>query len=132
MDPENFPTNSGGRKMAAFAATPQFHATVDLRQAQTVSEMHLAFKEALQLPSFYGMNWSAWIDCLSDWTTETNGGMTGVVAQDDEDYRIQILGFQQFKAFDPKSARLLIECTNDVNDRMEVAEDVRRLVMTFT
>ena len=113
------------------AVQQEFHATVDLRQAQSEQDLHAAFKAALQLPDFYGMNWSAWIDCLSDWSTANGPGMTGVVLSAEESLCIRVLGAEKFKRAAPRAYDLLLECINDVNERMVHAGDARRLVITF-
>lgn len=39
---------------------------IDFRNIRYYSEMHLIIKEALDFPDYYGQNWSAFWDCLTD------------------------------------------------------------------
>ena len=40
--------------------------TIDLRNISRWREMHLLFKDVLDFPDYYGCNWSALWDCLTD------------------------------------------------------------------
>lgn len=57
--------------------------TIDFTSAETYLKMHLIIKEALNFPDYYGCNWSAFWDCLTD--------MYG------EPIYIEILGFENIK-----------------------------------
>lgn len=91
----------------------QYHATVDLRHAESARELHVAFKDALKLPDFYGMNWSAWIDCLSDWD------MIGIEVPANSALLILVKGTERFKRADEGAYKLLLTCLRDVNVRFE-------------
>ena len=40
--------------------------TIDFRKVKTYLEMHFAIREALDLPDYYGCNWDAFWDCLTN------------------------------------------------------------------
>ena len=40
--------------------------TIDLREVQDREDMHFLFKDVLDFPDYYGCNWSALWDCLTD------------------------------------------------------------------
>lgn len=40
--------------------------TIDFRDVNYFFEFHLIIKEALDFPDYYGCNWSAFWDCLTD------------------------------------------------------------------
>ena len=40
--------------------------TIDFTEVQYYIEMHLIIKEALDFPDYYGCNWSAFWDCITD------------------------------------------------------------------
>ncbi len=40
--------------------------TIDFTNVQYYLEMHLVIKEALDWPDYYGCNWDAFWDCLTD------------------------------------------------------------------
>ena len=40
--------------------------TLDFRNVQYYSEVHTIIKESLDFPDYYGRNWDAFWDCLSD------------------------------------------------------------------
>ncbi len=40
--------------------------TIDLREVKTFFEFHFVIKETLDFPDYYGCNWSAFWDCLTD------------------------------------------------------------------
>ncbi len=40
--------------------------TIDLREVKTFFEFHFAIKEAFNFPNYYGCNWDAFWDCLTD------------------------------------------------------------------
>ena len=40
--------------------------TIDFSNVQSYLEMHFVLKESLNFPDYYGCNWSAFWDCLTD------------------------------------------------------------------
>ena len=40
--------------------------TIDFRDVQNYAEVHLIIREALGFPDYYGCNWDAFWDCLTD------------------------------------------------------------------
>ncbi|MGW7338040.1 barstar family protein [Streptomyces sp. NPDC054808] len=50
----------------------------DSRELVTEQGIHRAFAEVLQFPGYYGANWDALVDCLSDLCGEVTGGV-GIV-----------------------------------------------------
>ena len=40
--------------------------TIDFRDVQNYAEVHLIIREALDFPDYYGCNWDAFWDCLTD------------------------------------------------------------------
>ena len=42
------------------------HYTVDFTNVETYWDMHFVIRDSLDFPDYYGCNWSAFWDCLSD------------------------------------------------------------------
>ena len=67
---------------------------LDFRNIQYYGEMHAIFKEVFDFPDYYGENWSAFWDCLTD-----------IVGRP---IHIQIFGFRKFqKKFPEECAKML-------------------------
>lgn len=42
------------------------HYTIDFTNVETYWDMHFIIRDALDFPDYYGCNWSAFWDCISD------------------------------------------------------------------
>ena len=82
--------------------------TIDFTNVQYYLEMHLVIKEALDFPDYYGCNWDAFWDCLTD--------MVG-----DEPIHIEIIGLdvieRKFEHIAGKMIRILKEFKHYNNDK---------------
>lgn len=71
--------------------------TIDFSNVKYYQEMHLVIRDALDFPHYYGCNWSAFWDCLTD--------MYG------EPIRIEIVGLEnvrnRFEGFAEKMIEIL-------------------------
>ena len=68
--------------------------TIDLRNISRWREMHLLFKDVLDFPDYYGCNWDALWDCLSE--------MYG------EPIHVEIIGLDEFEGKCPETKAPLI------------------------
>lgn len=68
--------------------------TIDLREAQDREDMHFLFKDVLEFPDYYGCNWDALWDCLSE--------MYG------EPIHVEIIGLDEFEGRCPETKAPLI------------------------
>ncbi|OSC72702.1 hypothetical protein CJI59_05235 [Streptomyces sp. Alain-F2R5] len=66
------------------------------RKLETEQGIHRSFAEALQFPGYYGANWDALVDCLSDLCGAVTGGVGIVVVIHDADL---ILDAEHFPLF---------------------------------
>lgn len=68
--------------------------TIDFSNVKQYTEMHLVIRDALDFPDYYGRNWSAFWDCLTD--------MYG------ESIHIEIIGLDVIeKQFDDAATKML-------------------------
>ena len=83
--------------------------TIDLREVQDREDMHFLFKDVLEFPDYYGCNWSALWDCLTD--------MYG------DPIHIEIIGLDAFEARCPGTKKTLIEILMDFKHYIPRFED---------
>lgn len=79
---------------------------IDFSKVEHYSEMHKVIQEALNFPDYYGQNWDAFWDCLTD--------MAG------RPVHIEIIGLEVIKKKFPGEEKILLEtlkefkhCRND-------------------
>lgn len=100
--------------------------TIDFRGVKHYLEMHLEIKQALDFPDYYGCNWDAFWDCLTD--------MVG------RPVRIEILGIEvieeKFDSAAEKMLDILRECKHYDHDKfmqdiqIEIIRGERREMLT--
>ena len=83
--------------------------TIDLREVQDREDMHFLFKDVLEFPDYYGCNWDALWDCLTD--------MYG------DPIHIEIIGLDAFEARCPGTKKTLIEILMDFKHYIPRFED---------
>ena len=74
---------------------------LDFRNIQYYGEVHKIIKEALDFPDYYGENWSAFWDCITD-------------IVDEEPFNIHIYGYDDFAKKFPSSAKIMVELLEDM------------------
>ena len=74
--------------------------TLDFRKVQYYSEVHTIIKESLDFPDYYGRNWDAFWDCLTD--------MVG------RPIRIEILGLDIVERKFPSSISIMMETFREI------------------
>ena len=68
---------------------------LDFTNVQYYGEVHKIIKDALDFPDYYGENWSAFWDCLTDMV--------------DDPIHLQILGLHNFQKKFPESCAKMLE-----------------------
>ena len=68
---------------------------LDFRNIKYYGDVHKIIKEAFDFPDYYGENWSAFWDCLTDMV--------------DDPIHIQILGLNEFQKKFPEGCEKMIE-----------------------
>ena len=90
---------------------------IDFTNVKYYLQVHEIIKEALDFPDYYGKNWDAFWDCLTD--------MVG------RSVHIEIRGLDVLKEKFPETAETLIECLTDFkhynNDKY--IDDIRISIM---
>ena len=96
--------------------------TIDFRNVKHYQEMHLVIRDALDFPHYYGCNWSAFWDCLTD--------MVG------RPIRIEIIGIDVIERKFDDAAEKMIEILKEfkhydddefINDiQIEIVREVTR------
>ena len=74
------------------------HYIIDFTHVDRFDEFHDAIRKGLDFPDYYGKNWSALWDCLTD--------MSG-------DINIEIRGFDVIKEKFPEAADMFLEILNE-------------------
>lgn len=90
---------------------------------------HLAFRELMGFPGFYGRNMDSWIDCMS--YLDEDAGMTRFVLHPGEILLIEITGTEQFNARVPDVMKALIACTAFVNQRYLADGQEPKIALVF-
>ena len=78
------------------------HYTIDLSSVTDLWDFHDIIAEALDFPDYYGCNWDAFWDCLTD--------IFG-------DVRITLYGFKRFEQIASEEASILLELLYDYKHR---------------
>ncbi len=129
MSPDPFvvfgPTGAPGfrvRAAALEAAGGRVHH-FDSRELTTEQGIHRSFAQALQFPGYYGANWDALVDCLSDLCGAATGGVGIVGVIHDADRANALVDLDgvlldrpalsehfhiEFRDFDPESIALRV------------------------
>ncbi|MBR5252270.1 MAG: barstar family protein [Clostridia bacterium] len=99
--------------------------TIDFTEVQYYIEMHLIIREALDFPDYYGCNWDAFWDCLTDMYGDPIHieivGLDVIERKFDGSAKIMIEILREFKHFcnDMFSDDILIEIVRG-NERTEI------------
>jgi len=91
--------------------------------------LHEELAAKMGFPGFYGQNWNAWIDCMS-YITEPEAEMTEVHVAAGEELQLCVSGGRELEERCPDLVKILLECTDFVNERFQNAgEDTRIRVL---
>jgi ribonuclease inhibitor len=74
---------------------------IDLKDIQSISQLHKTFKDKLGFPEWYGMNWDAFWDAI-----------TGLIEFKAD---LQLMNFAEFERRFPKDGKILSELAADYN-----------------
>ena len=74
---------------------------LDFTNIQYYGDVHQIIKEAFDFPDYYGENWDAFWDCITDMV-------------DEEKFNIQILGYGTLKNKYPEDAKIMTELLEDM------------------
>lgn len=92
--------------------------TIDLATVNSQQDLHAAFKEKMGFPDFYGMNWDAWLDCMSDIGEVAERSMTSnILLKKNEELTIILEGAAEFSEQFPELMKHLVEVTASANRR---------------
>ena len=82
---------------------------IDLGNFESIAELHKALAQQLRFPDYYGNNWDAFWDCISD------------AEQSSIPEVLHFTNFKVFKARFPGDANILSKCVKDFqNERKDV------------
>lgn len=96
--------------------------TVDFRQVKYYLEMHDVLRESLDFPEYYGRNWDAFWDCITDFFAS------------DESVMIEILGLDVIERLFGDRAKMMIDIMKrakhyyDSNDTYEAKTKIIQIV----
>ena len=93
------------------------------------NSFHEVCREVFGFPTFYGMNMSAWIDCLT--YLDEGDGMSRFHLAPGEKLNIEISDTESFRFRLPETFNGLIDCTAFVNDRYVLAGKPPPLCLVF-
>src|SRR5688572_6981461 len=91
---------------------------------------HLLCKEQMGLFEGYGMNWNAWIDCLT-YLDDSGGGLSTFHLAPGEQLTIEVSGIDELQARLPDLVSLLVQCSGFVNARHLAAQKSNRIALVF-
>lgn len=74
--------------------------TLDFSKVNHINEVHQIIKDELDFPHYYGMNWYACWDCLTD--------MIG------DPLHIELIGFERIQNKFPRHAKIMTEIFKDL------------------
>lgn len=89
---------------------------VDLSGVHDHRSFHELFAKVMGFPDFYGMNYDAWIDCMTD-RDDPSDGMAKIHVQPGEVLVLSLQGARELKQRNPEILENLVECTAFVNYR---------------
>ena len=69
---------------------------LDFRHVKSYDEVHKIIREAFDFPDYYGENWSAFWDCLTD--------MVGI-----DPIHVQIFGLERFRSKFPEQCTTMLD-----------------------
>ncbi len=69
---------------------------LDFRRVKSYDEVHKIIREAFDFPDYYGENWSAFWDCLTD--------MVGI-----DPIHVQIFGLERFRSKFPEQCTTMLD-----------------------
>lgn len=102
--------------------------TVDLSELKSEEELQEEFYRVFGFPGYYGMNWNAWIDCMSC-IDDSNAGMSKVTIKKGDSLSLEFLGWIAFAKKFPETAKLLCQCIEDVNERFAADKSDIKLIL---
>ena len=74
--------------------------TLDFSKVNYINEVHQIIKDELDFPDYYGMNWDAFWDCLTD--------MVG------DPIHIELVGMERVQNKFPRHAQIMLETLKDL------------------
>ncbi len=83
---------------------------INTKKIKDNKSLHQVFKDELGFPDYYGMNWDAWIDCMTHLDDSRIGPF-----KNDEVLCLEISDTEDFNTRLPDLVKHLIECTSFVN-----------------
>jgi RNAse (barnase) inhibitor barstar len=107
---------------------------IDLAQINDKASLHRVFRETLGFPDYYGANWDAWIDVMTDldsrardleWTPDA------VRLRDGDTLTLHLEGARDFKNRCPDLFVHLVECSGFVNHSRIEAGREPILILSF-
>ncbi len=76
--------------------------TLDFSKVNYLGEVHQIIKDELDFPDYYGMNWDAFWDCLTD------------MVDIDDPRHIELLGFERVQRLFPRHAKIILDILKDL------------------
>lgn len=104
---------------------------IDFGQIKDQESFHALFKEVMGFPDFYGMNYDAWIDCMS-YIDEPSAGMSRITVAPDESLNIVIKNTETAIKHCPEMLLGFFDVVAFVNRRFSGSGTATRLVVTAT
>jgi hypothetical protein len=105
---------------------------IDLARIDDWNSFHELFAEVLGFPEFYGRNMNAWIDCMSDISSDAVVGMTRLQVPESEDLVLALSGSGDFADRCPQQYLALLRSTAAVNLRKAKIPESRRLLLLLS
>jgi RNAse (barnase) inhibitor barstar len=94
------------------------------------ASLHRECQRVLGFPDFYGQNWNAWIDCMSD-IDDPSAGMSTIHVGEGERLEIELTETTKLWQRCPDVVQALAECTAAVNERFVSSGRGTRICLTF-
>ena len=87
--------------------------TLDFSKVNSIQEIHQIIKDELDFPDYYGMNWYAFWDCLTD--------MIG------DPIHIEIIGMERIQTKSPDCAEIILETLKNLKhlDEDEYKDEIK-------
>lgn len=90
------------------------HLAIDVGSVAAVGELHALLARVLRFPGYYGHNWDAFWDCVTD------------PGQSDMPSRLEIVGVKALRLRFPRDAELLEQIVADLRgERPELSVELR-------
>ncbi len=80
-------------------ASPPETVVIDLSTVGSIEQLHAVLQDRFQFPDFYGRNWDAFWDSITDLVVLPP--------------RIRLAGWENFKSRFPRDAQILQKCFDD-------------------